>query len=141
MPGIAEELLCALQRGQLPVVLGAFGGCAGLLTDFLADSSAPWPQELTFEARRHDARSKSLLDYEGAPAIAVERYRELEGEVRRFRDELHGKRGTEWRWPEIDRKRLLELIQPTGPSLLLQRIVQLLDKVEVVPPANGARGR
>jgi hypothetical protein len=141
MPGIAEELLCALQRGQLPVVLGAFGGCAGLLTDFLADSSAPWPQELTFEARRHDARSKSLLDYEGAPAIAVERYRELEGEVRRFRDELHGKRGTEWRWPEIDRKRLLELMQPTGPSLLLQRIVQLLDKVEVVPPANGARGR
>lgn len=141
MPGIAEEVLCALQRGQLPIVLGAFGGCAGLLAGYLCDRDAAWPEPLTFEARRRDERSKALFEHVGAPAIAVDRYRELALTLQGFRGELHGKRGNEWRWPSIDRERLRELMQLTGPSLVLQRIVQLLAKVEMVPPANGTRGR
>jgi hypothetical protein len=50
MPGILEEVAFSLLHGKPVLVLGGFGGCAGLLADFLATKDARWPERLSLAA-------------------------------------------------------------------------------------------
>ncbi|HND33023.1 MAG TPA: hypothetical protein PLA94_23660, partial [Myxococcota bacterium] len=52
LPGIAEELLGSISLGRPVLLVGAFGGCAKLIADFLLNPKAPYPAELGYEAER-----------------------------------------------------------------------------------------
>jgi hypothetical protein len=50
LPGIFEEVASSLALGKPVLILGGFGGCAGVLAEFLADPSAGWPARLSPDA-------------------------------------------------------------------------------------------
>ncbi|MCU0866308.1 MAG: TIR domain-containing protein [Planctomycetes bacterium] len=135
LPGIAEEVLCALERGQLPVVLGGFGGCAGLLAGFLSDTAAEWPKQLTFDARFTDDKMKRMLEHNGAAEIIVKRFHSLREELHRFRSQLHEADGATWKGPVFDRVLLRELLLEAGPSVMLQKLMRLMASIKTMPAA------
>lgn len=127
LPGIAEEVEASLhhrkteeeaeQRRSAPytqpfIILGGFGGCAGLLAKFLEDPSSSWPPELGFEAAMdEDAKFRQLLAHQGARPEAHARFVELEATLDAFRKHL-------WKLPSDDEKVFACDGSPTRASFL-----------------------
>lgn len=92
IPGIADEVLHALDAGQIPVILGGFGGCASLLGEFLAaaDDEPAWPDELTFEACCMDGPLAALCRIPACERMARERFGVLKDRMEALRRALRG---------------------------------------------------
>jgi SLOG cluster2 len=97
--GIAEEALCSLKEGQLLLVLGGFGGCAGALAGFLVDPDAEWPLALRIDAAAADRTFSLLCKSEGAREQAERRFAALQGTMVIRRAKLHGQE--EWPFPSV----------------------------------------
>ncbi len=98
LPGLAEELLAAIEQKQRCVLIGGFGGLTQLLVEFLSKPDSRWPDELTWP-RIRDGWSKDKANaharwlagtYEGE---RQRRIQAMETEITALRDGLHGKEG------------------------------------------------
>jgi hypothetical protein len=54
MPGILEEVGYSLAQNKPVLILGGYGGCAGLIAKYLADKHEPWPEALTLNTGPED---------------------------------------------------------------------------------------
>lgn len=155
LPGIAEEVEASLHRGtskakprrsapytQPFIILGGFGGCAGLLAKFLEDPSSDWPRQLGFEAAESkDESFRRLLKHSGARDKAYARFEELEATLRAFRDHL-------WRLSDGDdvfachgsptRKDFLEALSPSSSTALINAVMKVAHAV--YPSATVSEG-
>ncbi|MEM7202959.1 MAG: hypothetical protein AAF628_22055 [Planctomycetota bacterium] len=113
LPGIAEEVLCSLEAGQPPLILGGWGGCAGMLADFLRDPAAPWPKALTLDVQAEVPGSalQRLAAHAEHRQCAVRRFAQLRRRVSDYRARLHDAK----RWPGGDELREIALAL-LGPS-------------------------
>jgi hypothetical protein len=80
MPGILEEVGCSLQQQKPVLILGALGGCARLIADFLRNSAATWPEE--------DLCSQSCADPSRDAWLTTEERNALQKRVQRYRTGL-----------------------------------------------------
>ncbi|MGE0490442.1 MAG: hypothetical protein AB7S38_14635 [Vulcanimicrobiota bacterium] len=89
LPGIAEEILWTARAGQPVYILGAFGGSAKVVADYLRDGEN-LPKVLTLEHHRSNAKMARVI--EGFPAIGFEAVYPEEGfrELQRFLAEACG---------------------------------------------------
>jgi hypothetical protein len=90
MAGILEEVGFSLKHGKPVLILGGFGGCARLLADFLADSNAPWPAQLTLDASA-DAQRDAVLSNADRQALN-ERFEEIQNDLSKYRQQLHSRK-------------------------------------------------
>ncbi len=108
MPGVLQEVACALTAGSVPLVVGGFGGCAGAIARYLAHRERPWPISLD------QAVADAALD-EPAPYL---RAKEV---VEAYRTELHGD------WPHaMDRQIVRELLACGSPSVAVRLVLAAL---------------
>jgi len=134
LPGIAEEVATTIKAGRIPIVLGAFGGCAGLLGRYLLDKKAEWPERLTFEwAVQNNPNFTALVSR--SDASAKRRFTNLEKTIRSFRDRLHSSRGQD----ETQRVRrwLLELLTLARPAEVIDRVLRVLEVISARQSANS----
>lgn len=72
LPGVAEELLACIEADKPYLIVGQFGGCARLLSDYLLERTG-WPMELTYD--------QEVVSRAGQPGPrwggSARRYREL----------------------------------------------------------------
>ncbi len=130
LPGIAEEVLCTLKADRLPIVIGSFGGCAGVLARYLADPKEPWPEELTVDwATRYNARFAELIRHP-SDVNPVRRFRELEREMKAFRARLHRRRDDNPLTVLLRR-----LLQTVRPATVLDLVVEALQCVHAEGPS------
>src|SRR5690606_35510974 len=122
LPGIAEELLCAIAARQPALVLGGLRGCAGLLGAYLAHPKAEWPKALTFAARRDDGPMRTLPEHTGARWRAEERFDELRTAVECYRSALHGGDLSPWRLPASAVPDVRELLTCRGPTSTIAHV-------------------
>ena len=54
IPGILEEVGYSLAQNKPVLILGGYGGCAGLIARYLADKDEPWPDALTLNTGPDD---------------------------------------------------------------------------------------
>ena len=54
MPGILEEVGDSLAQNKPVLILGGYGGCAGLIAKYLADIGQPWPEVLALNTGTED---------------------------------------------------------------------------------------
>ncbi|MCA9684181.1 MAG: hypothetical protein KC457_18440, partial [Myxococcales bacterium] len=124
LPGIAEEVMCTLQAGNLPLVLGGFSGCAALIARYLKDPKAPWPDEFSFETACEDPRFVARIDDEEA---ARRRFVTLHDTLEGFRKQLHGE--TPW-VHRIGTEQILALLEPRGAATTLNLVQAALDEMQ-----------
>lgn len=130
MPGIAEEVACALAGRQLPIVLGAFSGCAGVLAEFLACSEehVEWPPELDFCTRRQDETLRTIL--RGArEQVLLDRYAHVRARISQYREELHGLHERPWPFAARVREHVVALLRESRSSEILRRTLLIADTV------------
>jgi len=95
MPGIAEEVLCALEANTPVVILGAFGGMARHVARFLLDPDAELPDVLTFRHHEEHPRNERLVELlagaeeAGKKSTLEDRYNILAAELMAYRERLH----------------------------------------------------
>jgi|GEM_PF-4664788 len=86
IPGILEEVALTLKHQKPLLICGGFGGCAGLIADFLADSEAAWPEEFTL----HGIAGENLSQWSSGDKGQVEqRLTEAQSQLRHYRSALH----------------------------------------------------
>lgn len=124
LPGIAEEVACSVQHGQLVLVIGGFGGCASDIAAYLRDPAAPLPPSLTLAAAEGDARFQLLLRTEGAREHAAARFQWLEQQLAAWRGVLHGR--APWPFAGVDRQAVLALLACGSPSAAIARVLRIL---------------
>lgn len=64
MPGILEEVGYSLAQEKPVLILGGYGGCAGLIAKYLADKDEPWPEALALNTgpdEQLDATARQAL--------------------------------------------------------------------------------
>lgn len=93
--GIAEEVLFTIRHKKPMLIFGGFGGCARVLTDFLKDSSAPWPEALTFSDACLITKYNELIKDDNHRSDLGYRYDELRQHITRLRDKIHEKATTD----------------------------------------------
>lgn len=121
LPGILEEVACSLEQEQLPLILGGFGGCAGLIAAFLRDVDAAWPDALTFDAARDELWWTRDLD--GTTEQARRRFAEAESALRTYRDQLHG---TAWPFDGVGPGQVQALLEPMGATDTIRAVLAAL---------------
>lgn len=94
VPGIAEELVASVERGKPVLILGAYGGCCGVLATFLRDPKATWPDALTYEAelewrKRQQDRGASWNSKGADETTRRKRFDDIRTELTRYRDGIH----------------------------------------------------
>ncbi len=90
MPGIAEEALRAVESGLAVYVIGAFGGAAELLANFICEGKCP----LEFKIGSHRAdpnfkRMKSGAKAAGQEKIPAQAFRRLQQRVRAVHSDMN----------------------------------------------------
>ncbi len=140
MPGILEEVDCALNSDikpsmPPPLIVGAFGGCAGLIADFLGRPEAPWPRELTAaEAKKHDHnRFRALIgrvDSQwlggNAESVAEDKFRDAKERLETYRSDLHDEARWRSRFPAVDRSTVFSLLTMTAPVGIIDSVLRVL---------------
>jgi hypothetical protein len=90
MAGILEEIAFSLALQKPVLVWGGFGGCAGLLADFLSDEHADWPDPLTPAACADPERDGLLTEQERDKLR--ERFHQAKTRLTEFRTQLHSQK-------------------------------------------------
>ena len=88
MSGILEEIGCSLEQRQPVLIIGALGGCAGLVAKFLADVNQAWPKDLSLAACSNDSRDAWLSAEERR--MLETRFKGYQQLLIEYRAELHG---------------------------------------------------
>lgn len=126
MPGILEEVGYSLQQKKPILILGALGGCARLIAQFLVDQYCDWPYSLSLESCAYPSRDAWLSGEErNQLQQRFERYKSL---LRDYREELHG---TQSMIRGVDRKLLLSALHPNlDTTQILFHVEQFIHEVE-----------
>jgi len=93
MPGIAEEVLMALDNDLAVFIVGAFGGAARTLARFLA--GGPWPPEFTFDAHIGERNFDRMREVADVNQVR-QRYSQLRSTLTRVRDSQDLNNGLTW---------------------------------------------
>jgi hypothetical protein len=142
LPGIAEELLGSLALGRPVLLVGAFGGCAKVIADFLLNPKAAYPAELRYEAelayRQRMGQERAWLELGTTEELRRQRFEELETALRGLRADL---------WPDllhpdtqtpeercttdmmlgVPRQAWMELARETGATAVIRRVLRLVE--------------
>jgi hypothetical protein len=88
MPGILEEVGFSLQQQKPILILGALGGCARLIADYLIKPGADWPRDLSLESCADPGRD-TVVTTEKREQLQqrLEGYKTL---LKNYRERLHG---------------------------------------------------
>jgi hypothetical protein len=87
LPGIAEEVMLAVEAERPVFLLGGFGGCAGAIAGYLVGDSDALPEDLTLDGHRGSPRLGKVAAC--APADTVEdAFARLAGVLRALRQDL-----------------------------------------------------
>jgi hypothetical protein len=128
VPGIAEEVACSLEAGQLPLIIGGFGGCAGELARFLGDPAVLWPESLSLDDARGDGPFSTLLQSDGAEALAKSRFEAVEAQLGTYREQLHGR--AEWPF-SVDRETVRSMLRVGSPTSAIEGVLRVLGRLAV----------
>lgn len=138
LPGIAEEVAWSVEKGQLVLVVGGFGGCAADLAAYLKSPDAPWPASLTMEqAREKDQPFQMVLRAAEASERARERFEWLERNLSAWRKMLHDP--DRWPFPGVSQQAVRGLLSCGSPSGAIDRILRLLPGVSPSDIRNTTR--
>jgi len=83
MAGILEEVGSSLAQGKPVLILGGYGGCAGLIAKYLAKEDEPWPDPLTLNSGVDDLLAPS------AQQDLEQRFEKTKADLAHFRTRLH----------------------------------------------------
>jgi len=128
LPNVLGEIAAAVEASTLPLIVGGFGGAAGLVAEFLSDEEAEWPPTLTYaHAAVHQRELQRLI---GASMTAAEeaqrRFDEAIGAVRRFRRMLH----SEDEWPFGDNQAEVHaLLRASSPTSVIHLVLASLSRL------------
>lgn len=124
MPGILEEVGFSLKCRKPILILGALGGCARLIADFLITPGAKWPRELSLESCAEVSRDAWLTSAErNHLQQRIESYKSL---LQTYRDELHGPQSL---IRGIDRPLLFSALDPNlGTCQILYHVQEFIDQ-------------
>lgn len=130
LPGVAEEVEVSLTSRQPLVILGQFGGTAGLLARFL--DGGDWPRELTFEhAAEHEGRFRELLEHPGARRVAHERFQRLRETLDGFRTE-YARGGDTVLFPSapsLSAARFAAILRTSSPTRLINLVAEVAEEL------------
>jgi hypothetical protein len=125
MPGIFEEVGCSLEHKKPLLILGALGGCARLIADFLGTQGSAWPEQLSLKSCADSSRDAWLTAAERKEHDArFARYAQL---LMDYRDQLHNGQST---INNVSVDLLLSALRPDlGTSSLLSHVEQFIEQV------------
>jgi hypothetical protein len=92
MPGVVEEALLAIERGQPLFVLGGFGGCAKVIWNAITDEPTP-ELELDYQDAHGSGYRQLVADYNTWAVASGERVVDYPAIRRRFADAGPGRLG------------------------------------------------
>jgi hypothetical protein len=125
MPGILEEVGFSLEQKKPVLILGALGGCARLIANFLSTPDGEWSSHLSLQSCADSSRDAWLTQAErNELQQRIELYKSL---LYNYRNELHG---THPLICGVDRRLLLTALSPNlGTTQILYHVEQFIDEV------------
>ena len=101
MPGILEEVGYSLAQNKPVVILGGYGGCAGLIAEYVASETEPWPEALTL-----NTASLVLLAPPARKAVE-QRFERIKADLTDYRTKLKAGESLNGLSAEITREALI----------------------------------
>ncbi len=142
LPGIAEELLGSISLGRPVLLVGAFGGCAKVIADFLLNPKAAYPAELGYEAewayRKRLGQERAWLELGTTEELRRRRFADLEAALQGLRADLWPDQLQAYAEPEdercatdlvlgLPRQAWIELARETGATAVISRVLRLVE--------------
>ena len=127
MPGILEEVGCSLQQKKPILILGALGGCAGLIAAFLKDPKAKWPAaDLGLQSCADPSRDAWLTTVERNKL--QQRIDGYQAELEKYQTDLHS---SEQSIRGVPTALLLRALDPDlGTTEILYHVEQFIHEIQ-----------
>ena len=121
MAGIVEEIASSLEQDKPTLILGGFGGCAGLVAEFLANKNNTWPDALELKGCADPDRDNLMSSTE--KKSLRNRFAKIKQQFESYRSKLHGRSKINGVSPTI----LLDLLSEKSPRIVIKTVANLAE--------------